>query len=132
MRTTDIQSELQRLFGAQDSAQGGAIVVWHDPDGSFTETLDTLDLPGVEVIREEDGSRFALKCRLSQNLDGQRILLYRRCLRRLDGDWFADVEARSQSFPARVCSCASWARRIPRRCARRCRPTAPSLPRRPT
>ena len=50
MRTTDIQSELQRLFGAQDSAQGGAIVVWHDPDGSFTETLDTLDLPGVEVI----------------------------------------------------------------------------------
>ncbi len=100
MRTTDIQSELQRLFGAQDSAQGGAIVVWHDPDGSFTETLDTLNLPGVEVIREEDGSRFALKCRLNENLNGQRILLYRRCLRRLDGDWFADVEARSQSFSA--------------------------------
>lgn len=100
MRTNDIQSELQRLFGAQDSAQGGAIVVWHDPDGSFTEALDTLDLPGVKVIREEDGSRFALKCRLNENLDGQRILLYRRSLRRLDGDWFADVEARSQSFSA--------------------------------
>lgn len=100
MRTTDIQSELQRLFGAQDPAQGGAIVIWHDPDGSFAETLDSLELPGVEIVREEDGSRFALKCRLNENLDGKRILLYRRRLRRLDGDWLADVEARSAGFSA--------------------------------
>lgn len=100
MRITDIQSELQRLFGAGDPAQGGTIVVWHDPDGEFVETVDALELPGIEVVHEEHNKLFALKRLLNDSLDGRRILLYRQRSRRLDGDWLADIEARAASFAA--------------------------------
>ena len=72
----------------------------NDPDSEFAETLDELDLPGIEVIRESEWGRFALKCELNGDLSGRRLLIYRERARRLDGDWLADVEARSPSFAA--------------------------------
>ena len=56
MRTTDIRSELQRLFDARDPARGGTVVIWHDPDGEFAETVDALELPGIEVAHERVSS----------------------------------------------------------------------------
>lgn len=99
MKLTDIQQELRRLFDEQDSAVG-AVVVWHDPDGAFAESLDALDLSGVEVMREEERELFSLKRTLNGDLAGRRILLYRPRTRRLEGDWLADIEARSASFAA--------------------------------
>lgn len=99
MRLSDIQQELRRLFDEQD-ASAGAVVVWHDPDGAFVESLDALDLPGVEVMREEERELFSLKRALNADLAGRRILLYRPRARRLEGDWLADIEARSASFAA--------------------------------
>lgn len=100
MRTTDIRSELQRLFDARDPARGGTVVIWHDPEGEFAETVDALELPGIEVAHERPGRLLALKRALNEDLSGRRILLYRRRSRRLDGDWLADIEARSPSFAA--------------------------------
>ena len=99
MKLSDIQQELRRLFDEQDAA-AGAVVVWHDPDGAFAESLDALDLPGVDVMREEEHELFSLKRTLNGDLAGQRILLYRPRARRLEGDWLADIEARSASFAA--------------------------------
>ena len=99
MKLSDIQQELIRLFDEQD-ASAGTVVVWHDPDGAFAESLDALDLPGVDVMREEEHELFSLKRTLNGDLAGRRILLYRPRPRRLEGDWLADVEARSTSFAA--------------------------------
>ena len=52
MKLSDIQQELRRLFDEQD-ASAGAVVVWHDPDGAFAESLDALDLPGIDVYKRQ-------------------------------------------------------------------------------
>lgn len=100
MKLTDIQTELTRQFAALDAAAGGAIVVWHDPDGEFADTVDELDLPGVEVIREPERGKLVCKRAFNEDLSGRCILFYRERARRLDGDWFADVDARAVQFAA--------------------------------
>ena len=98
MKLTDITKELARLFDAMGEA--GGIVVWHDPDAEFSQAVGELELPGVEVLREEENDLFRLKAELNGNLGGRRILLYRSRERRLEGDWLADVEVRSEQFSA--------------------------------
>lgn len=98
MKLEDITKELSKLFDAMGDA--GGIVVWHDPDAEFTEVAAELELPGVEVMREEENDLFRLKCALNEDLTGRRILLYRPRPRRLEGDWLADVEVRAQQFSA--------------------------------
>ena len=87
MKRSDIQSELIRSFGQMDPSQGGAVIVWHDPEGEFEETLDELELPGIEVIREQENHAFELKCAMNEDLAGRSILLYRKRSRVLEGDW---------------------------------------------
>lgn len=98
MRTSDIQSELMRLF--DEAGDAGRVVVWHDPDGEFAEGIEGLDLPGVELMVERENELFTLKQALNEDLAGRRILLYRPRERRLEGDWLADVEVRSTPFSA--------------------------------
>lgn len=100
MRTTDISNELKRCFDSSNTQAGETIVIWHDPDGEFSDTLDSFELPGVEVIREQPGSHLALKRELNKDLTGRHILLYRQRQRNLSGDWLADIEARAQQFSA--------------------------------
>ena len=98
MKLSDITKELSKLFDEMGSA--GGIVVWHDPDAEFTEMAAEIELPGVEVMREEENDLFRLKRALNEDLTGRRILLYRPRPRRLEGDWLADIEVRSQQFSA--------------------------------
>lgn len=100
MKLSDIQQELMRLFEAQGPSGGGAVVVWHDPDGAFAGSIDEIELPGVEILCEAENELFSLKRALNADLAGRRILLYRPRARRLEGDWLADIEARSASFAA--------------------------------
>lgn len=100
MNRSDIQSELLRSFGQMNAVLGGAIIIWHDPKGEFEETLDELELPGIEVLRELDGHRFELKRALNGDLSGRSILLYRKAPRVLEGDWLADIEMRAGQFSA--------------------------------
>lgn len=98
MKAADIQSELVRRF------ERGTVVVWSDPAGQFSDTLDGLDLPSVDVVRERDGERFELKYLLNGELEGRRVLLYRAGSEGAgsDGapDWFADVAGYAQTFSA--------------------------------
>ena len=41
------------------------------------ETLDELELSGIEVLREDENQMFTLKCALNEDLAGRSILLYR-------------------------------------------------------
>lgn len=98
MKHTDIQSELTRLF--DEAGDVGRVVVWHDPDGEFTESVEELDLPDIELMVERENELFLLKRALNEDLAGRRILLYRPRERHLAGDWLADVEVRSTPFSA--------------------------------
>lgn len=98
MKQADITKELARLFDAMGEA--GGIVVWHDPDAEFAQTVSELELPGVQIMCEEENDLFRLKFELNGDLSGRRILLYRPRARHLAGDWLADVEVRSEQFSA--------------------------------
>lgn len=98
MKQTDIQAELMRLFN--EAGDAGRVVVWHDPDGEFVESVEELELPGIELMVERENELFSLKQALNEDLAGRRILLYRPRERRLEGDWLADVEVRSTPFSA--------------------------------
>ena len=98
MKQTDIQTEIMRLF--DEAGNAGRVVVWHDPDGEFAESVGELDLPGIELMVERENELFTLKRALNEGLTGRRILLYRPRERHLEGDWLADVEVRSTPFSA--------------------------------
>lgn len=98
MKQTDIQAELMRLFN--EAGDAGRVVVWHDPDGEFAESVEELELPGIELMVERENELFSLKQALNEDLAGRRILLYRPRERHLEGDWLADVEVRSMPFSA--------------------------------
>ena len=98
MKQTDIQTELMRLF--EEAGDAGRVVVWHDPDGEFAESVKELDLPGIELVVERENELFSLKRELNEDLAGRRILLYRPRERHLEGDWLADVDVRSTPFSA--------------------------------
>ncbi len=98
MKQTDIQTELMRLF--DEAGNAGRVVVWRDPDGEFAESVEELDLPGIEFMVERENELFSLKQALNEDLTGRRILLYRPRERHLEGDWLADVEVRSTPFSA--------------------------------
>lgn len=100
MKLADITSELLRLFAGQDADCGGAIVVWHDPSGEFEDALADLELPGVNVLVDREGGRFAIKRELNGDLGGRKVLIYRRSAGEPSGDWLADVEARCIPFAA--------------------------------
>ena len=98
MKLTDIVKELAKFFDAMGDT--GGVVVWHDPDSEFAQIVGEIELPGVEVLREEENDLFRLKAELNGDLCGRRVLLYRPRERRLEGDWLADVEVRSEQFSA--------------------------------
>ena len=93
MNAADIQAELARKF------ERGPVVVWNDPAGQFSDVLEGLDLPGVDMVRERDGERFELKYLLNGDLKGRHVLLYRagECG---GPDWFADAAVFGQAFSA--------------------------------
>ena len=114
MNVNDIQKRIMALYEPHEAgvvagpgapAAGdpalGQVVVWYDPEGEFYEAVEQLELPGVEVFREEPNRLFELKRALNQPLAGRSILLYRR---RPEGDlrdnWLADVEVLATPFKA--------------------------------
>ena len=104
MNVQDIQSRIAALFEDdpdQVASELPKVVVWYDPAGEFAEDVAGLDLPGVEVLQEEENRLFALKRRLNELAPRSKVLLYRQ---RSEGDlrnnWLADVEMYATPFKA--------------------------------
>ena len=96
MGDSQLQDELDSFL----AYARGAVLLWDDPDGRFAPSLMELGLPAdVTLLREEEGSRFALKRRLNETAPDERLLVYRRRRHRVsEGDWFAEAEAAAERF----------------------------------
>lgn len=94
MKPIEIQQRLTDLL------QANPIVIWNDPASEFAELLDELDLPGVDVVSDVDGNRFALKAELNALKPGERLLIYRPETEVPKPDWLADVATYAPSFSA--------------------------------
>ena len=94
MKPIEIQQRLTDLL------QANPIVIWNDPASEFAEMLDELDLPGVDVVSDVDGNRFALKAELNALEPGERLLIYRPEMEAPKPDWLADAATFAPSFAA--------------------------------
>lgn len=82
------------------------IVFWHDEDGEFTDGVDELDLPEVNVIKLTGTNNFAVKKLLSaDDLTGD-YLVYDPLSYEKDqhDDWLLDIKLYSEDFRADLVS----------------------------
>lgn len=82
------------------------IVFWHDENGEFTDAIDELDLPGVNIIKLTGTNNFAVKKLLtSDDLTGD-YLIYDPLSYEKDqhDDWLLDIKLYSEEFRADLVS----------------------------
>lgn len=76
------------------------VVFWHDPDGQYAADLDSLDLPGIEIIRVAN-DEFAIKNRLLHDEPREKFLVYRSGQVPIGiGNWLLDLELAYGVFTA--------------------------------
>lgn len=76
------------------------VVVWRDPDGSYTDDLDELTPDGVTAVRVAN-DEFALKHRVLRGDLGSKFLLYRSGEMLIGtSNWLLDVELANGVFTA--------------------------------
>ena len=76
------------------------IVFWHDPEGQYLSELDSLDLPGVTVVRV-DNDEYAIKHRMLHDQPEGMFLVYRRGqVPGGIGNWLLDLELAYGVFTA--------------------------------
>ena len=96
MDTSKITSGLTRLY-----EEGHRIVFWHDPDREFEETLPSLALDEVSLIRLDECGAFQAKVRIEQQEPNGRFLLYAPFDEpEVEQDWLLDIRLYSRTFRA--------------------------------
>ncbi|MCW4354168.1 BREX-1 system phosphatase PglZ type A [Hoyosella sp. YIM 151337] len=76
------------------------VVFWHDPEGQYAADLDSLDLPGVEIIRVSN-DEYAIKNRLLHDEPTSKFLVYRSGIVPSGvGNWLLDLELAYGVFTA--------------------------------
>ncbi len=77
------------------------IVFWNDPDGEFIETLPSISLEGVNVLRLDRIGVLEAKIRIEQDDAAGRYLLYSPTEEPdYEDDWLLDMRLYSRSFRA--------------------------------
>lgn len=77
-----------------------AVVFWHDLDGEFAATVDSLAIEGVQLVRLDQLPALRVKLDIEQQ-PGQRWLVYSTQPEpEPTKDWLLDVRLRSKSFRA--------------------------------
>jgi uncharacterized protein (TIGR02687 family) len=77
------------------------IVFWNDADGEFASQLDSLDLPGVEIIRLDQTPAMRAKILIESAAKDGRWLIYAPTEEPDPvSDWLLDLRLRSKSFRA--------------------------------
>lgn len=98
---TAILRQLSERF--ERPGEAGRIVIWSDPEGRYTDSLEAFSLPDVTVLRVED-NEFALKRRVLLTEPKRKFLLYR--FREPDSpetvtdNWLKDMELAYGTFSA--------------------------------
>lgn len=76
------------------------VVFWHDVEGEFSESLASLALEGVRLVRLDASPALQIKLDIERN-PGQRWLLYSpQPEPEPERDWLLDIRLRSKAFKA--------------------------------
>ena len=95
MSNKRISDAITALFSVQP------IVFWNDADAEFSSNLDSLDLPGVEVIRLDQTPALKAKILIESAGKSVRWLIYAPTEEPDPvSDWMLDLRLRSKSFRA--------------------------------
>lgn len=97
MKTMQITDSLQRLFQADDQR----LVFWYDADKEFEDSLGTLGLAGVDVVRLDEIGSLELKIRLELESPAGKFLIYAPFAEpEPKDDWLLDLKLFSRMFHA--------------------------------
>jgi len=107
MLSETIKLRLAERFAApQPEFHKRRIVFWHDEDGEFADSIDELDLPGVNIIKLTGTNNFAFKKLLSSDDLTSDYLVYDPLSYEKDqhDDWLLDIRLYSEEFRADLVS----------------------------
>ena len=97
MDKTQIDTALNRLF----HEQGKRIVFWNDPQREFEDTLSTLSVPDIQVLRLDKAGALAVKIRLERDDTEGRYLIYSPTPEPdYEAEWLLDIRLYSHTFRA--------------------------------
>ncbi len=100
MNLTEIKKSLERQFD-RELTQGSVrnIVFWYDEDGVFADSVDTLTLDNVKIIKLYDNNMFAVKLYIEETDTGSNLLVYSPMPRPANREnWLTDTIKYSQTF----------------------------------
>lgn len=81
------------------------IIFWHDSDGEFSEMLDSLDLPGVKILRLNGSNNFIAKKTLLIDDTQSNYLVYDPIrYTTVKDNWLLDIQCYSEEFRADLLS----------------------------
>ncbi|OAN44501.1 BREX-1 system phosphatase PglZ type A [Magnetospirillum moscoviense] len=96
MNEDQISEALLSLYG-----EGNRIVFWNDPDREFEESLTSLDLDGVTLLRADQIPGLEAKIRMEREQPESRFLVYSATHVPLPSeDWLLDIRLYSRTFRA--------------------------------
>lgn len=97
MDKSQVSTALSRLF----HEQGRRIVFWNDPNREFEDTVSTLSLADVQVIRVEQLGALAVKLRVEREDTAGKYLIYTAAPEpNPERDWLLDIRLYSHTFRA--------------------------------
>lgn len=97
MNVEKITEALDRVFN-EESAR---IVFWNDPDGEFVESLPSIAIEGVSVLKLDEIGALEAKVRIEQDDPDGRYLLYSPAEEpAYEHDWLLDMRLYGRSFRA--------------------------------
>lgn len=97
MDSKQLTQGLQQAFFAEKHR----IVFWYDPEKSFAEVLDKLELPDVQVLNMRDESTLGVKLKLElQDTVGRYLLYFPSAEPDAENDWLLDIKLYSRCFYA--------------------------------
>lgn len=97
MDENQVQAALRKAF----EADGHRIVLWNDPEGGFSDEVESVLPDGVELIRLPGPSMFEVKIELEVKRPEQKFLVYdSREEPALAKDWLLDIRCYGHRFTA--------------------------------
>ena len=81
------------------------IIFWHDPEGEFSEFIDSVEIPDVKVIKLTGTNNFAVKMLLCEtDLDSNYLVYNPITYSDIRDNWLLDIERYSEEFRADLLS----------------------------
>ena len=100
MNLSEVKKSLERQFD-RELLQGSKrnIVFWYDEEGVFADSIDTLALDNVKLVKLYDNNMFAVKLYIEETDRESNLLVYSQLPRPINREnWLTDTIKYSQTF----------------------------------